>query len=73
MDVRQRDLDFDVNNYVFLNVSPMKGAKRFGKKGKLNPNNVGPCWILERVGNIFYELKLSTNLDFIYLVFKYRC
>ncbi|WMV41145.1 hypothetical protein MTR67_034530 [Solanum verrucosum] len=36
-DVRRRDLDFEVDDWVYLNVSPMKGFMRFGKKGKLSP------------------------------------
>ena len=32
----RRQVEFDVGDYVFLKVSPMKGVKRFGKKGKLH-------------------------------------
>ena len=38
-DVNKRDLEFEVNDWVYLKVSPMKG---FGKKGKLSPRYVGP-------------------------------
>jgi len=41
-DVRRRDLEFDVNDWVYLKISPMKGVMRFGKKGKLSPRYVGP-------------------------------
>ncbi|PHT83036.1 hypothetical protein T459_11479 [Capsicum annuum] len=34
--VRRKDLEFEVNDYVYLMISPMKGVKRFGKKGKLS-------------------------------------
>ena len=37
IDVRRRDLEFEVNDLVYLKVSPMKGVMRFGKKGKLSP------------------------------------
>ncbi|WMV14121.1 hypothetical protein MTR67_007506 [Solanum verrucosum] len=37
-DVRRRDLEFDVNDWVYLKISPMKGVMRFGKKGKLSPH-----------------------------------
>lgn len=33
-DVRRRDLEFEVNDWVYLKVSPMKGVMRFGKKCK---------------------------------------
>ena len=32
-DVRRRELGFQVDDWVFLKVSPMKGVMRFGKKG----------------------------------------
>ncbi|XP_019256269.1 PREDICTED: uncharacterized protein LOC109234655, partial [Nicotiana attenuata] len=41
-DVRRRGLEFQVDDWVFLRVSPMKGVMRFGKKGKLSPRYVGP-------------------------------
>ncbi|WMV42033.1 hypothetical protein MTR67_035418, partial [Solanum verrucosum] len=31
-DVRKRDLEFQIDDWVFLKVSPMKGVMRFGKK-----------------------------------------
>ena len=36
-DNRKRALEFEVGNQVYLNISPMKGVTRFGKKGKLSP------------------------------------
>ncbi|XP_070036669.1 uncharacterized protein [Nicotiana tomentosiformis] len=33
-DMRRRDLEFRINDWVFLKVSPMKGVMRFGKKEK---------------------------------------
>lgn len=39
--MRRRDLKFQVGDNVFLKVTPMKGIKRFGKKGKLSPRFVG--------------------------------
>ncbi|XP_070041629.1 uncharacterized protein, partial [Nicotiana tomentosiformis] len=41
-DVRRRDLEFEVGDWVFLKISPMKGVMRFGKKGKLSPRYIGP-------------------------------
>ena len=35
--VRRRDLEFEVDDLVYLKVSPMKGVNRFGKKGNLSP------------------------------------
>lgn len=39
--MRRRDLKFQVGDKVFLKVTPMKGIKRFGMKGKLSPRFVG--------------------------------
>ena len=36
-DVRRSPLEFEVNDWIYLNVSPMKGVIRFGRKGKLSP------------------------------------
>ncbi|GKE99434.1 putative reverse transcriptase domain-containing protein [Tanacetum coccineum] len=35
--VRQKPLEFQVEDQVMLKVSPRKGVIRFGKRGKLNP------------------------------------
>lgn len=32
-DNRRRNLEFDMDNHVFVKVTPMKGHPRFGKKG----------------------------------------
>ena len=39
-DVRRRELEFQVDDWIFLKVSPMTGVMRFGKKGKFSPNYV---------------------------------
>ncbi|WMV09170.1 hypothetical protein MTR67_002555, partial [Solanum verrucosum] len=56
-DNRKRNLEFEVGDWVYLKISPMKGVMRFGKKGKLSPRYVGPYEILKRVGKVAYELK----------------
>ncbi|KAF3674869.1 hypothetical protein FXO37_06173 [Capsicum annuum] len=55
-DVRKRDLEFEVGDLVYLKISPMRGVKRFGKKGKLIPRYVGPYKILSYVGKIPVEI-----------------
>ncbi|WMV09535.1 hypothetical protein MTR67_002920 [Solanum verrucosum] len=41
VDVRRRELEFDVDDWVYLKIYPMKGVMRFVKKGKLSPHYVG--------------------------------
>nr|XP_016498425.1 PREDICTED: uncharacterized protein LOC107817163 [Nicotiana tabacum] len=68
-DVRRRDLEFDVEDWVFLKVSPMKGIMRFGKKGKLIPRFVGPYNIIQRIGRVAYEIDLPSELEAVHPVF----
>jgi hypothetical protein len=35
---RRQPLQFEVGDHAHLKVSPMKGVKRFGMKGKLSPH-----------------------------------
>jgi hypothetical protein len=41
-DKRRRDLSFEVGDFIYLKVSPMRGTRRFKVKGKLAPRYVGP-------------------------------
>ena len=41
-DVRRRELEFQVDDWVFLKVSTMKGVMIFGNKGKINTRYVCP-------------------------------
>ncbi|WMV08221.1 hypothetical protein MTR67_001606 [Solanum verrucosum] len=59
---RRRDLEFEVDDWVYLKVSPMNGHMRFGNKGKLSPRYIGPYKISNRIGNVAYELELSPEL-----------
>jgi hypothetical protein len=36
-DTRRRELSFEVGDYVYLKVSPIRGVRRFTVKGKLTP------------------------------------
>ena len=41
-----------------MKISPMMEVMRFGRKGKLSLNYVEPYKILQRVGEVAYELAL---------------
>ena len=40
-DTRRRELEFEVGDYVYLKVSPIRGLCRFKVKGKLSPRYIG--------------------------------
>ncbi|GJW17301.1 transposon ty3-G gag-pol polyprotein [Tanacetum coccineum] len=58
-DKHRRDLEFQVGDRVFLKVSPFRGVKRFGIKGKLSPRFISPFEILEHIGEVRTLLALS--------------
>jgi hypothetical protein len=62
-------LEFDVGNHVYLRVSPMKGVKRFGVKGKLAPHYIGPFPILKKCGTVAYKLDLPLSLAGVHDIF----
>jgi hypothetical protein len=68
-DTRRRDLSFEVGDYVYLKVSPIKGIKRFGVKGKLAPRYIGPYQIQSRRGEVAYQLSLPESLSVVHDVF----
>ena len=49
--------------HIYLRVSPIRGIKRFGIKGKLAPRFVGLYKILEHGGEVFYQLELPEALS----------
>jgi hypothetical protein len=59
----RRDLVFEIGDYVYLKVSPMRGMRRFKVKGKLSPRYIGPFWVLERKGEVAYRLELLAQLS----------
>jgi hypothetical protein len=66
---RHRPLAFELGDHVYLRVSPMKGIKRFGVKGKLAPCYIGPFPILEKCGTVAYKLDLPPSLAGVHDIF----
>jgi len=62
-------LEFKVGDYVYLKVSPMRGIKRFNVKGKLSPRYVGPFKIMDRRGEVAYQLELPEKLSGVHDLF----
>jgi hypothetical protein len=62
-DKRRRDLSFEIGDFVYLKVSPMRGTCRFRGKGKLAPRYVGPFKIIDHKGEVAYQLELPPKLS----------
>jgi hypothetical protein len=68
-DKRRRDLWFEIGDFVYLKVSPMRGNHRFRVKGKLAPRHVGPFKIIDCKGEMAYQLELPPQLSEVHDVF----
>jgi hypothetical protein len=68
-DIRWREVSFEVKDYVYLKVSPIRGVRRFGVKGKLAPWYIGSYQIQARHGEVAYQLILTESLSAVYDVF----
>jgi hypothetical protein len=66
---RRRELSFEVGDYVYIKVSPIRGIKRFRVKGKLAPRYIGPYQIQARCGEVAYQLSLPENMSAVHGMF----
>ena len=66
---RIRDLVFEIGGFVYLEVSPMRGVMRFHTKEKFSPRYVGPFKIIDRRGEVAYQLELPKQLSSVHDVF----
>jgi hypothetical protein len=57
-DKKSRDLSFKIHDFIYHKVSPMRGTRRFKVKGMLTPRYVGPFMIVDRKGEVAYQLEL---------------
>ena len=67
--MKRKDIEYEVEDKVFLKVSSWKKILHFGRKGKLSPICIGPYEILERVASIVYRLALPLELTKLHDVF----
>jgi hypothetical protein len=68
-DNRRRDLAFEVGDFVYLKVSPMRGLHPFKVKGKLASRYIGPFKVLDRRGEVTYQLEMPPQLADVHDVF----
>jgi hypothetical protein len=68
-DKRRRDLSFEIGDFVYLKVSPMRGTHKFRVKGKLAPRCVEPFRIIDRKGEVACQLELPPQLSEVHDVF----
>ena len=57
-DAKRKVVTYEVGDRAYLRVSPLRGIKRFGVKGKLAPRFVGPYKIVERKGEVANKMEL---------------
>jgi hypothetical protein len=58
-----------VGDHTYLQVSPMKGVRRFDIKGKLAPCYIGPYPIIDKYGPTSYQVELPSKLSGVHNVF----
>jgi hypothetical protein len=68
-DHRRRKLSFQVGEFVYLKVSPMRGLHCFKIRGKHAPRYIGPFKILEQRGEVAYQLELPPQLSDVHDIF----
>jgi hypothetical protein len=66
---KRREVTFEIGDSAYLRVSPIRGVKRFGIKGKLASHFVGPYKIVARKGEVAYQLELPEVLSNVHDVF----
>jgi hypothetical protein len=68
-DHRRRELSLEVEDFVYLKVSPMRDLCHFKVRGKLTPRFIRPFKILEKRGEVAYQLELPPQLSDVHDVF----
>src|SRR5664279_940960 len=68
-DKHHTEMSYEIGEKAYLQVSRLRGVRRFGIKGKLDPRYVGPFTILAKRGELSYKLELSSNFANVHDVF----
>ena len=68
-DSKRKDIQYEIDEKVFLKVSPWKKVMRFEKKGKLSLRYIRSYEVIQKVGLVAYLLALPPELEKIHNVF----
>ena len=69
VNMKIKDIRYEIGEKLFLKVSPWKKVMRFGKNGKLSPRFIGPYEVIGKVGPVAYRLALPMDFETIPNVF----
>ena len=69
-DSKRKEVVYEIGDRAYR-VSPLRGVKRFGVKGKLVPRFVGSYRVLEPMGEVAYKLELPEGLSGVHDVFHF--
>ena len=69
VDMRRKDIRYEIGEKVFLKVSSRKKVMRFGKNCKLSLKFIESYEVIEKVGPVAYILALPPELEKIHNVF----
>jgi hypothetical protein len=58
-DHRRRELSFEVRDFIYVKLLAMRGLRHFKVRGKFTPRFIGTFKILEKRGEVAYQLELS--------------
>jgi hypothetical protein len=69
VDHRRRELSFEIGDFVYLKMSPMRGLRYFKVRGKLAPKFIRPFKILEKRCKVAYQLEFPPQWSDVHDVF----
>jgi hypothetical protein len=66
---KEEEISFEIGDFVYLKVSPMRSTRRFRVKGKLAPRYVRPFKVIDCTGEVAYQLELPPQLSEVHDMF----
>ena len=61
--MKRKDIRYEIDEKVFLKVSPWKKVMRFRKKGKLSPRFIGPYEVIKKSGSSGILFSITSELE----------